>query len=173
MYRAYRTTAILVVAASMLWGFLAQPVQAGNPTTQVVGRGPKLLRQPLSWFTAHRRARRAGFCCHPSATLTAAAATSGSGMISHSGRTHTITEVQWRGGYSPARLGGPVVDFTLAIYPSIPAGTEPDVAHPPLVHYQVGGNAGETPVDVLGDVQTYAYRDSLPAPFEAVAGKKY
>jgi len=79
-----------------------------------------------------------------------------------------VTEIQWRGGYDPILfgLGGPVFDFEIAIYPSIPAGTAPDVAHPPLVHYQVGGNAGETPAEVLGGVQTYDYRFSLPVPFQ-------
>ena len=91
------------------------------------------------------------------------------------GWTQTITEVRWRGGYDPARLGsgGPVFDFTVDIYASIPGGTQPDISHPPLVHYDVGGNADETPADVLGGVQTYDYRFLLPAPFQAVAGAKY
>ena len=45
------------------------------------------------------------------------------------GWTQAITEVQWRGGYDPARLGsgGPVFDFTVAIYASIPSGLQPDL----------------------------------------------
>ena len=45
----------------------------------------------------------------------------------------TITEIDWFGGYDPTRLGrgGPVVDFTVAIYPSNVAGTEPAVAMSP------------------------------------------
>src|SRR5512141_1044459 len=41
----------------------------------------------------------------------------------------TITEIQWYGGYDPLKngMGGPVVDFTVALYPSIAAGTEPAV----------------------------------------------
>jgi hypothetical protein len=91
------------------------------------------------------------------------------------GANQAISEVRWRGGYDPARLGsgGPVVDFTLAIYPSNPTGFEPDVAHPPLVHYQLGGNAAETAAEVLGGVQTYDYHYRLPVPFQAAAGTKY
>ena len=87
----------------------------------------------------------------------------------------TITEVQWQGGYDPDRRdsGGPVRDFTVEIYASIPSGIEPDITKPPLVHYEVGGNAGETPADVLGGVQTYDYQFVLPAPFEAEAWTQY
>jgi Cupredoxin-like domain len=87
----------------------------------------------------------------------------------------TISEVRWRGGYDPAMLGsgGPVQDFTVDIYQSIPAGSEPDLASAPLVHYRVGGNAGETPADLLGGVQTYDYHFVLPDPFEAAAATTY
>ncbi len=76
------------------------------------------------------------------------------------GWTQDITEVQWRGGYNPAMLGsgGPVFDFTVAIYASIPSGLQPDLAQPPLVRYEVGGNANQTPAEVLGGVQTYDYQ---------------
>jgi hypothetical protein len=91
------------------------------------------------------------------------------------GQTQAVAQVQWRGGYDPARhgSGGPVFDFTLAIYPSNATGFEPDVAHPPLVHYQLGSNAGERPSDVLDGVQTYDYYFELPVPFQATAGTKY
>jgi hypothetical protein len=73
------------------------------------------------------------------------------------GSTQTITEVQWRGAYIPAMLGlgGPVIGFTLKIYPTNQTGFEPDVAHPPLVGYTLSDNAGETPADGWGraDVQ--------------------
>jgi hypothetical protein len=87
----------------------------------------------------------------------------------------TISEVRWRGGYDPAKAGsgGPVQDFTIDIYQSIPAGSEPDLAVAPLVHYRVGGNAGETPAEVLGGVQTYDYGFVLPVPFEAAAATTY
>lgn len=87
----------------------------------------------------------------------------------------SITEIRWRGAYDPARLGsgGRVVDFTVDIYPSNPTGAQPDVTRPPLVHYEVGGNAGEAAAEVLDGVQTYDYRFVLPAPFEADAQKKY
>lgn len=91
------------------------------------------------------------------------------------GWTQALTEVQWRGGYDPAWLGsgGPVFDFTVAIYASIPSGSQPDLSQPPLVQYEVGGNAHETPAEVLGGVQTYDYSYVLPAPFQAAAGTKY
>jgi len=87
----------------------------------------------------------------------------------------SITEIRWRGAYDPARLGsgGRVVDFTVDIYPSNATGAQPDVTRPPLVHYEVGGNAGEVAAEVLGGVQTYDYRFPLPAAFEADAQKKY
>ncbi len=90
-------------------------------------------------------------------------------------RDQIIAEVRWRGGYDPARSGsgGPVHNFTVDIFPSIPAGSEPNIAGRPLVHYEVGDNAGETPAEVLGGVQTYDYRFTLPAPFEATAGARY
>src|SRR5574341_524770 len=55
--------------------------------------------------------------------------------------TETITEIDWFGVYDPLRFGagGPVLDFSVKIYPSIAAGTEPAVAYPPLVHYQTAG----------------------------------
>lgn len=91
------------------------------------------------------------------------------------GSTHAITEVRWRGGYDPVRLGsgGPVADFTVSFYASIPSGIQPDISKPPLVHYEVGGNASETPAGVLGGVQTYDYNYTLPVPFQAAAGTKY
>ncbi len=89
--------------------------------------------------------------------------------------TRAITEVQWRGAYIPALLGlgGPVIGFTLKIYPTNQTGFEPDVDHPPLVDYTLSDNAGETAADILGGVQTYDYRYALPIPFQAAAGTKY
>ena len=87
----------------------------------------------------------------------------------------TITEVRWRGAYDPTRRGsgGPVRDFTVDIYPSIPVGSEPDVATGPLIHYEVRGNANETPAEMVGDVQMYDYSYTLPDPFEAAAFTPY
>ncbi len=86
-----------------------------------------------------------------------------------------ITEVHWSGGHDPARLGsgGPVANFTVSIYGSIPVGTQPDLSGPPLVRYEVGSNAGETPGPVLGGVQMYNYAFVLPKPFAASGGRKY
>jgi hypothetical protein len=90
-------------------------------------------------------------------------------------KARTLTGVHWRGVYDPDRrgTGGPVRDFTVQIYGSIPSGIEPDITKPPLVHYEVGGNAGEAPAEVLAGVQTYEYEFVLPAPFEAEAWTQY
>lgn len=87
----------------------------------------------------------------------------------------TITEIRWFGVYDPLRFGagGPVLDFSLSIFPSIAAGTEPAVANPPLIEYQTGGNAAETAIGMANGATLYAYAFSLPAPFAASAGVKY
>lgn len=87
----------------------------------------------------------------------------------------TITEIDWFGVYDPIRFGagGPVLDFSVSIYPSSPAGTEPAVANAPLVQYQTGGNAGETSSGTVAGGTLYAYKFSLPTPFLASAGVKY
>jgi hypothetical protein len=87
----------------------------------------------------------------------------------------TITEIDWVGAYDPLKfgIGGPVLDFTVAIYPSIAAGTEPAVAGPPLVEYQTGGKAGETSLGVVGGIPMNSYGFSLPVAFSASAGVKY
>jgi hypothetical protein len=82
----------------------------------------------------------------------------------------TIESIQWRGTYGPA---GPVSTFTVGIYASIPAGTQPDVAHPPLVEFDTGGNAGQTYAGVFGGATMYDHLFTLPVPFQAVAGVKY
>lgn len=89
--------------------------------------------------------------------------------------TQVITEIQWRGGYDPAKFGsgGPVIDFSVAIYPSIAAGIQPDVVNPPLVNYQAGDNAGETSAGTFGGTPMYNYHFILPTPFQANAGVKY
>lgn len=85
-----------------------------------------------------------------------------------------VDSIDWRGTYDPAYGGDtPVVDFTVGIYGSIPGGSEPDVAHPPLVEYQVGGNASETYAGVFGGSTMYDYHFKLPAPFHAQAGIPY
>jgi hypothetical protein len=87
----------------------------------------------------------------------------------------TITEIDWYGLYDPLKFGngGPVLDFQVSIYPSIPAGTEPAIAFPPLVKYSTGGNAGETAIGTLGGAILYGYAFVLPSPFTATAGTKY
>jgi hypothetical protein len=89
--------------------------------------------------------------------------------------TETLTGIQWVGGYDPTRFGagGPVLDFRVDIYPSIPAGTEPAIANPPLVRYMTGGNAGQAPIGTVGGIPMYSYTFNLPANFIASAGVKY
>ncbi len=87
-----------------------------------------------------------------------------------------ITEVQWRGAYTNYLSGAgkaPVYDFTVAIYGSAAANTEPDVTHAPLVRYHTNNNAGETLAGTFGGVLMYDYHFTLPSPFQAVAGTKY
>ncbi len=90
--------------------------------------------------------------------------------------TRTITQIDWRGGYSSGGYyGGGVVDFIVSIYPSIASNTQPDHLNPPLVQYTLGGNAGETPAWVYGSpaMSLHDYTFVLPAPFTATAGTKY
>ena len=89
--------------------------------------------------------------------------------------TETITQIDWIGGYDPMKFGagGPVVDFRVSIYASNAPGTEPDVAHPPLLEYQTGGNAGQTPIGTVGTTPMYSYAFSLPVSFSASANVKY
>ncbi|MBL8745055.1 MAG: hypothetical protein JNK58_01725 [Phycisphaerae bacterium] len=86
-----------------------------------------------------------------------------------------ITEIQWRGAYTNYLSGAglaPVYNFTVAIYASIPAGSQPDV-NGRLVRYFVGGNAGETPAGSAGGVAMYDYHFVLPSPFQVTGGTKY
>src|SRR6185369_14917075 len=85
-----------------------------------------------------------------------------------------ITEIRWRGGFMyGGSYGGPVLDFRVAIYPSIAGNFQPDVVHPPLVQYQTGGNANQTLAGTFGGVAMYDYRFTLPAAFQATAGTRY
>jgi hypothetical protein len=84
--------------------------------------------------------------------------------------TATVLAIQWRGTYGAS---GPASNFTVAIYASIPAGTQPDVSRPPLVEYQTGGNADPTYAGVFGGATMYNYSFTLPVAFQAQAGIKY
>ena len=86
-----------------------------------------------------------------------------------------VTEVRWRGGYNPAKFGygGPVVNFTVAIYASIPGGAQPDVIAHPLVQYQTEGNSGETSAGTFGGTTLYDYAFILPTAFQAAAVTTY
>jgi len=86
------------------------------------------------------------------------------------GYTADINSIQWRGTYGTS---GPVSNFTVAIYASIPAGTQPDFTQPPLVEYETGGNAGQTDAGVFGGVTMYDHSFTLPVAFRAQAGIRY
>lgn len=87
---------------------------------------------------------------------------------------HAITEVHWRGGFMyGGSYGGPVIKFTVAIYPSIAGGSQPDVTHAPLVKYNVTGNCNQTAAGTFGGVALYDYNYTLPAAFQAAANTKY
>lgn len=87
----------------------------------------------------------------------------------------TISEIRWVGGYDPAAggSGGPVQEFTITLYNSIEVGSEPDLSIHPLERFDIKGNASETPAQVLGGIQTYAYRYVLPVPYEFEAATTY
>jgi len=89
--------------------------------------------------------------------------------------SQAITEIHWRGGHDPAYApwGQPVIDFRVEIFPSIGAGTQPDVVAGPLCEYQSPGNCGETPAGTFGGVAMYDYHYTLPSPFQAAAGVRY
>ncbi len=83
-----------------------------------------------------------------------------------------ITAVNWRGGGATSSI----VSFTVAIYASIPAGSQPDLGYlytGPLVSYTTTGNAGQTSAGTFGGVQLYDYHFTLPSPFQATAGVPY
>lgn len=90
--------------------------------------------------------------------------------------TREITEVAWRGIYNTGgNPGGAVIDFSVAVYTSTAANTQPDHLSPPLMEYTIGGNASETPPWTPTGVtpSTHDYTFTLPAPFTATAGIKY
>ncbi len=89
------------------------------------------------------------------------------------GQVSTITEVRWRGAYVP-NTPSSGVDFTVAIYPSVPGVFQPDMISGPLVTYPTHGSAGETEAGASGSLaMTYEYSFTLPQPFQASAGTRY
>jgi hypothetical protein len=92
------------------------------------------------------------------------------------GTDRAITSIRWRGGYTNVLYGAgmsPVLDFDVSIHASTAGGSQPDIVAPPLVHYTVGGNAGETFVGTFGGVPMYDYQSDLPSSFMAVGGVRY
>ena len=88
------------------------------------------------------------------------------------GSSANVDTIAWRGAYG-GTAGGPAVNFTVAVYGSIPGGSQPDFSQPPFFEYDVGGNAGETYAGVFGGTTMYDYRFALPLPFPAQAGVPY
>ena len=173
--RISRTAALLLLAVSILSCGGAEPTQQGTiplapPTRDAATPAPSAV-------VIYSQPPKPGGLLIPSSWRQPEGSTTDRTVWENVGfeNAQTISEVRWRGGYDPAKAGsgGPVSDFTVGIYGSIPAGSEPDLAVAPFVHYRVGGNAGETPVDLLGDVQTYEYRFELPTPFEAAPATTY
>jgi Immunoglobulin domain len=81
-----------------------------------------------------------------------------------------ITQIRWRG------TGGTINDFEVAIYASIPAGTQPDLGYQypgPLVHYLSGSNCSPTYAGTFGGVAMYDYSFTLPQAFLAAANTRY
>jgi hypothetical protein len=90
----------------------------------------------------------------------------------------TITQIRWRGGYPGMSntTGGNIASFRVAIYASIPAGSQPDLGYlytGPIVSYTVSGNAQETYAGTFSGTVLYDYRFNLPNAFVAVAGTRY
>ena len=81
-----------------------------------------------------------------------------------------IDSIEWRGTYGAS---GPAYDFTVAIYASIAAGTQPDFSQPPLFESQAGSDCGATYAGDFGGAPMYDYAYRLPAPFAAQAGVRY
>lgn len=91
------------------------------------------------------------------------------------GSNTAITEITWRGGHDPAYsyYTTPVLDFTVAIFPSGAMPSWPDVTVQPLVEYQAESTCEETPAGVFGGTTLYDYHYVLPSPFQATAGVTY
>ena len=162
-FRMIRTVAVLVLASAILSGCAKTTAQAPLPASpQPVDAGAPV---PVAVVGAAETPSDGDIPAPTVAVVYSQPSKSSGGLIPSSWRdpggsdtdrwiwenfgfenAQTITEIRWRGGYDPAKRGsgGPVRDFTVDIYPSIPAGTEPDVANAPLVHYEVGGNADES-----------------------------
>ena len=89
--------------------------------------------------------------------------------------SQAITEIRWRGGHDPAYAAytGAVTSFRIRIYPSIAAGSQPDVIATPLCDYTSSGNCGETLAGAFGSTTLYDYHFTMPSAFQAVANVKY
>jgi hypothetical protein len=86
-----------------------------------------------------------------------------------------VAEITWRGGYDPLKFGsgGPVVDFTVAIYPSIPGGSQPDLLNPPLLQQLTLGNADQTLAGEFNGTTLYDYNLTLSTAFTPAPNTTY
>ncbi len=82
----------------------------------------------------------------------------------------TLTEIRWRGMY---QIAGTISGFQIALYPGIPAGTQPDVTKPALVTWSVSGMANETYAGTFGGYAMYDYDYTLASPYPLAAGTQY
>jgi hypothetical protein len=91
------------------------------------------------------------------------------------GSACTLQKIAWQGGYDPDKLGmgSKVLDFSIKIYDSIPAGTQPDIVAPPRWKYTVGGNASETLLGTYNGTKLYGYEFTLPTSCKPVPGTPY
>jgi hypothetical protein len=100
--------------------------------------------------------------------------------------TQTVTQLRWTGGYTNFLSGAGQAyahAFTIAIWPSIAAGSQPDIVSGPMVEYDAMNNCGETPAGVSIQANTlgvppglcplYTYSYTLPVPFQAQPNVKY
>lgn len=150
--RAVRDTCLLVIAAISL---LALPIRASVVVYQQAPLTNGALHQS-SWWDPD--GYNSDIYTWDDFTLAA---------------TTAITEIRWRGGFLYEQYySGPVIKFTVAIYPTSIAG-EPDVVHPPLVEYETTGNANQTPAGMFGGHAMYDYSFTLPSPFQATGGTRY
>ncbi|MCU0503546.1 MAG: hypothetical protein MUC51_17640 [Anaerolineae bacterium] len=191
--RLFQIAAVLLLASAIVSCSRAKPAaQAPRPTSPSPSNAGALA--PVAAVKAPKAPAKASALASTAVVVLGQPPKSSGGLIPSSWRQpggsdsdrsiwenfmfetdQTITELRWRGGYDPAKAGagGPVRNFTVDIYPSIPTGSEPNTAVAPLVHYAVGDNAGERSTEVIGNVQTHEYRFALPIPFEAAALTSY
>ncbi len=82
----------------------------------------------------------------------------------------TVTEVRWRGGYSAGTAN--LTGFVIGFWPSIDAGSQPDLLATPVEH-GVRGVAGQTYAGTFNGIAMYDYSMTIDPGFVAEPGVKY